>query len=245
MSRRNTAPKPRLAGAVTIAYVHDTDVAHSWHRSMVDLLLHDLGTSTRVMRGGYIAVRYSTGGIVKARNEAVAMFMAAKEDSEWLFWVDTDMGFADDTLAKLLEVADPTEHPIVGALCFASKEIRPDGLNGYWTAPLPTVMDWHVQPDGVAGFLARHDYEKDAVVRCSGTGSACILIHRSVFERLGPAPYEPLRNPTTGDLIGEDLSFRARAAQADIPIHVHTGVPTSHLKPIWMGEAQFAMWPRS
>mgnify|MGYP003480441031 CR=1 FL=1 len=97
----------------------------------------------------------------------------------------------------------------------------------------------------VAAALARHDYEKDAVVRCSGTGSACILIHRSVFERLGPAPYEPLRNPTTGDLIGEDLSFCARAAQADIPIHVHTGVPTSHLKPIWMGEAQFAMWPRS
>jgi hypothetical protein len=71
------------------------------------------------------------------------------------------------------------------------------------------------------------------------------LIHRSVFEKLGPNPYEPLRNPTTGELIGEDLSFCARAAQLDIPIHVHTGVPTSHLKPVWMGEAQFAMWPQS
>jgi len=211
---------------------------------MTDLLLNDLSTNHRVMRGGYIAVRYSTGGIVKARNEAAAMFMAAK-DSEWLFWVDTDMGFAPDTLERLLAAADPVARPIMGALCFSSKEIRPDGLNGYWTAPLPTILDWKVNPDGVAGFTARFDYEPDAVLRCSGTGSACILIHRSVFERLGPNPYEPLRNPSTGELIGEDLAFCARASEHDIPVHVHTGVPTSHLKPIWMGELQFAMWPQS
>ena len=106
-------------------------------------------------------------------------------------------------------------------------------------------MDWRTTDTGESGFAARFDYEPDTVVRCSGTGSACILIHRSVLERLGPNPYEPLRNPSTGELIGEDLSFCARASQADIPIHVHTGVPTSHLKPVWMGEAQFAMWPQS
>lgn len=242
---RGRVTTPSVRDAVTIAYVHDKEVAHSWHRSMLDLLLHDLSTTQRVMAGGFIAVRYSTGGIVKARNEAVAMFMSAKQDSDWLFWSDTDMGFAEDTLDRLLAAADPVERPIMGALCFASKEIRPDGLNGYWTAPLPTVMDWKVTPSGEAGFAARFDYAPDSVVRCSGTGSACILIHRSVFDKIGPDPYEPLRNPSTGELIGEDLSFCARASQNDIPIHVHTGVPTSHLKPVWMGEVQFAMWPQS
>ena len=244
MSKRNTAPKLKPPAAVTIAYVHDKEVAHSWHRSVTDLLLNDISTTGRVMRGGFIAVRYSTGGIVAARNSAVDSFMTQR-DSDWLFWVDTDMGFAVDTLERLIAAADPVERPIMGALAFASREIRADGLNGYWTQPIPTVMDWVTNPDGEQGFLARFGYERDTVVRCSGTGSACILIHRSVFETVGPDPYTPLRNPSSGEILGEDLSFCAKAATFDIPIHVHTGVPTSHLKPVWMAETQFEMWPQS
>jgi hypothetical protein len=97
-------------------------------------------------------------------------------------------------------------------------------------------------PDGVSGFMPRHDYEPDTLTQCSGTGSACILIHRSVFETLGPNPYLPLRNPSTGELLGEDLSFCARAAEHDIPVYVDAAVKTSHLKPIWMAEDQFKMW---
>lgn len=242
MSRHT--PKRRPADACTIAYVHDTDVAHSWHRSVTDMLMYDLGNEQRLFRGGFIAVRYSTGGIIRARNEAVDMFMSAK-DSPWLFWTDTDMGFAPDTVDRLIAAADPVERPIMGALAFSSKEIRPDGLGGYWTQPIPTVLDWTVTPSGEAGFAARFGYEHDSVVRCSGTGAACIVVHRSVFETLGPNPYEPLRNPTTGDLLGEDLSFCARAAEHDIPVHVHTGVKTSHLKPIWMAETQYRMWPQT
>lgn len=244
MSRRDTSPRPKLPAAVTVAYVHDTEVAHSWHRSLVDTLLADLGGNCRLLRGGYIAIRYSTGGIVEARNRAVKAFMENR-DAEWLLWVDTDMGFTAEAMETLLAAADPKERPIVGALCFSSKETAPDGLGGYWTQPRPTVLDWRVLPSGEAGFAARFEYERNAVVRCDGTGSACILIHRSVFDRLGDDPYTPLRNPTTGELIGEDLSFCARAVQADIPIHVHTGVLTSHLKPIWMGQQQYDMWPRT
>jgi len=233
--------RPTVPDAVTLCYVHSTDVAHSWYRSMTDLLMYDLSQHQRVVRGGYIAVRYSTGGIVQGRNDAVRMFLEQR-DSEWLFWTDTDMGFAPDAVEALLAAADATERPIMGALCFASKEINADGLNGYWTAPVPTVYDWITRPDGVSGFLPRHGYETDMVTRCSGTGSACILVHRSVYEKLGPNPYEPLRNPTSGEILGEDLSFCARAAEHDIPVHVNLAVKTSHLKPIWMAEPQFQMW---
>ena len=208
------------------------------------MLFRSLAGPCRIMRGGFIAIRYSTGGIIKARNDAAAMFLAAK-DSEWLFWMDTDMGFAPDTLERLLAAADPVERPIMGALCFGFKEIRPDGLNGYWSAPIPTVLDWATTESGEQGFAPRFGYPPDEVVQCTGTGSACLLIHRSVLEKLGPDPYTPLRNPTTGDLLGEDLSFCARAAQLDIPTHVHTGVRTSHLKPIWVGEDHYRMWPQS
>ena len=243
MKAKGISRPPAPPAAVTIAYVHGTDVAHSWHRSMTDLLMHDLGHHQRILRGGYVAVRYSTGGIIAARNEAAAMFLEAK-DSEWLFWSDTDMGFAPDTVDRLVEAAHITDRPIMGALCFASKEITSDGIGGYWTAPIPTIFDWQTLPSGVSGFGSRFDYERDTVVKCMGTGAACILVHRSVFEKLGPNPYTPLRNPTTGEMLGEDLSFCARAAEHDIPVHVHTGVKTSHLKPIWMAEPQFEMWPQ-
>jgi len=233
--------RPTVKDAVTLAYVHSVDVAHSWHRSMTDVLMSDVGNHQRILRGGYIAVRYSTGGIIAARNDAARMFLEQR-DSDWLFWVDTDMGFTHDTIERLVASADPVERPIMGALCFGSKEISADGMNGYWTAPIPTIYDWVNREDGATGFMPRHEYEPDTVTRCSGTGSACILIHRSVFERLGPNPYEPLRNPSTGDILGEDLSFCARAAEHDIPVHVDTSVKTSHLKPVWMAEPQFEMW---
>jgi len=228
-------------GAVTLAYVHGAEVAYSWHRSVTDMLVYDLAHHQRIIRGGFIGVRYSTGGIIAARNDAVRMFLEQR-DAEWLLWVDTDMGFRPDALEQLVKVADPVRTPIVGALCFALKENEPDGMGGFRTVVLPTVYDY-VQTDDDAGFMARFGYERNAVTRVAGTGSACILIHRKAFERIGDAGwYDPLRIPESGVLLGEDLSFCARAGAAGLPIHVHTGVPTSHLKPLWTAEADFDRW---
>jgi hypothetical protein len=33
--------------------------------------------------------------------------------------------------------------------------------------------------------------------------------------------------------------------ELDIPLHVHTGVKTTHLKPIWLGESHFEMWQQN
>ena len=51
--------------------------------------------------------------------------------------------------------------------------------------------------------------------------------------------YDRMINPTTGQLLGEDLSFCARARMVGIPIHVHTGVKTTHRKPHWIGEDDY------
>jgi hypothetical protein len=39
--------------------------------------------------------------------------------------------------------------------------------------------------------------------------------------------------------MGEDLSFCLRAGAAGIPIHVHSGVRTTHFKPAWLGESDY------
>jgi glycosyltransferase involved in cell wall biosynthesis len=230
------------AGAVKIAYVCGNEVHYSWHRSLLDLMSYDLAHDQRVMRGGFVAIRYGTDGLGSARNQAVQHFLA-DDDAEWLWWVDTDMGFAPDTVDRLFEAADPAERPIVGGLCFFNREEASDEMGGYRTNVVPTVYDW-VSKDGQMGWSVRWGYPPDSIVRAAGTGSACILIHRSVFEKIEQASgrvwYDRVPNTTTGQLIGEDLSFCLRAGALDIPVHVHTGVPTTHFKPMWLSEDHYA-----
>lgn len=229
------------ADAVTIAYVNDDLPAYSWHHSMIELIGYDMANHARLLRGGFIAYRYGTDGLVDARNKAVEQFLSEK-DADWLFWVDTDMGFTADTIDRLMEVADPVERPIVGGLCFTQRETAEDGMGGWRTAAAPTVFDW-LHLDGQQGFAIRWDYAMDTVTRCAGTGSACILIHRSVFERMfkeyGTSWYDRAYNPSMKAETSEDLSFCMRALALDIPVHVHTGVKTSHMKKVWLSEVEY------
>lgn len=231
--------------AVTVAYVHSAEVAASWHHSLIELLAYDLAGAARVMRGGWVAIRAGTDGLVESRNLAVTTFLADRA-SDWLWWLDTDMGFEPDALERLMQAADPGERPIVGALCFSQRELDADGMGGYRCRATPTVFDWAKIGAGDAeqmGFAVRWDYPRDTLVRCAGTGMACVLIHRSVFARLearyGPIWYNRVPNTSTGQLVSEDLSFCLRAGALGIPVHVHTGVRASHYKHLWLAEEDY------
>lgn len=227
--------------AVVVAYVHSKHVTYSWHHSMVELIGWDMTNHGRIIRGGYIAMHCGTDGLVEARNKAVLEFLADGR-AEWLWWVDTDMGFAPDTVDRLLAAADPQERPIVGGLCFSQREETADGAGGWRCQATPTLFDW-TQIDEQQGFAVRWDYPQDTVTQCAGTGSACLLIHRSVFERIaekfGPVWYDRAPNPTTGQLFSEDLSLCLRAGALGIPVYVHTGVKTTHMKNVWLAEEDY------
>jgi hypothetical protein len=227
--------------AVVVAYVHSNTVTYSWYHSMTELIGWDLANDMRVIRGGYIGIRAGTDGMTLARNKAVKDFLDEKR-AEWLFWIDTDMGFAPDTVDRLLEAADPIERPVVGALCFAQEEHLDDSLGGFRTRAIPTIYDW-VNTGEQMGFAVRWQYPLDTVTRVGATGSACILIHRSAFEkveeRYGRAWYDRVPNTTTGQVLGEDLAFCLRAGTLDIPVHVHTGVKTTHHKNVWLAEEDY------
>jgi hypothetical protein len=235
-ARSPSKPEP---DAVAIAYCHTNEVAYSWHFSLLQLMVADLGTHQRVRRGGIIAMRCNAGQLTSARNKAVQHFLDTP-DVPWLLWIDTDMGFQPDMLEQLMAAADPIERPVVGALCFGQRELEPDGKGGYHTIATPTIYDWAPIGD-LEGFEIRYDYPVNALVRCGGTGAAAILVHRSVFERIqdkyGKEWYH--RIAAKEGSMGEDLSFCMRATALDIPIHVHTGVRTTHLKPTWLSETDF------
>jgi len=228
--------------AVTVAYIHDGEkVDYSFHHSLFYLMAFDLGNKARLWNTKPIQWRCGTDGLPDARNGAVQHFLA-DGGADWLFWVDSDMGFAADTVDQLLAAADPQLRPIVSGLTFANRDAEEDGMGGRFTLAAPVIMDWkHI--DGEVGFDIRWNYAQNAIVRCDGVGSACVLVHRSVFERIaaefGPNWYTRTRNPSTGQMISEDLSFCVRANALEIPIHVHTGVKTTHAKPVWLGEDQY------
>lgn len=214
---------------------------------MMGLVAFDAGLHGRLKDGGgFLAIKYGTGGLIEARNQAVHEFL---EDytAEWLFWLDTDMGFQPDALELLLGAADPAERPIVGGLCFAQREDEPDGMGGWRTQPTPTIYDWITLEDQ-SGYAVRWDYPMDTVTQCHATGSACALIHRSVLEKMReaftsgtirPAWYDRIPNPTTQQLLSEDLSFCARAGALGFPVYVDTRVKTSHYKHQWVAEEDY------
>jgi len=234
-----TAPGTEPASArpdVVLAYVHAQEVAHSWHAALLDLVLYDAAHDHRLST--WIAQKCHAGNLIEARNLVASQFL--ETDGEWLFILDTDMGFAPGTLDALLEVADPVERPIVGALCFAWLEAEPDGLRGYRCRARPTIFQFTEGDNGERVFAAALEYPPNTVVQCAGTGSACILIHRNALEAIG-AEYGPTwydKVPAgAGRYLSEDLSMCARAAALGFSTWVHTGVPTNHQKTTWVGPA--------
>lgn len=223
-----------IPGAVTVGFLHPGEYAACFAESLMDLFFYDAASSSpRIVshQWGKMGKECGSGGIVAGRN-ALAKTVLDKSESEWLFMVDSDMGFEADTLERLIASADPAERPVVGALCFAQKTDGRAAMYAVRYVPQPTVYDFHELEDRV-GFVPRFDYERDALVACGATGGACILIHRSVLElirdRYGDVWFDPIKHPK-GAEFSEDLSFCVRAAAVGVQLYVDTSVKTTHDK---------------
>jgi hypothetical protein len=244
-------------GMVQVAYLHRDEVSHSWHESMRGLLRDDLMNAAaagcvdmaHAVEHGYqisakpLNLRCGAGLVAQTRNYGAKLFLD-KLPHEWLLWIDTDMGFAADSVRRLLAVADPVTTPIVGALCFAYMESAYDGMGGFRRTIVPTMYKLGKDTNDKPSFCYFGDYENDTVTRVAATGGAFLLIHRSVLEKLradiGDHWFDMMYDHA-GDVVGEDLAFCARAVQAGFIPAVHTGVKTTHHKEVWLAEADYLM----
>lgn len=232
-------------GSVRVAALCDDE--HGFTASFMDswnpFVAFDLGQQGRIWRGGYEWQRVSSVGIEEGRNEAVRVFLDSP--AEWLFFVDSDMGFEHDGLERLIAVADPEERPIVGGLCFGYGAIseRIDHAHAVVKRPFPVIFNLE-RSDGDLGFRPQWSYRPGSLVPCDATGAAFLLIHRSVLERIreewGDVWFERIKHPDAEKKWGEDTSFCYRVKQLlGIPVHVHTGVRTSHAKTIYVTETTY------
>jgi hypothetical protein len=227
---------------VTVGYLDPGEWSAIFGLSYRDLLLYDLSHNAHVLREGGSELRALTGsgGIASNRNKVAGQFLHST-DGDWLFWVDSDMGFAPDTVDRLLESADAEERPIMGALCFQQKRCGSGDFQSVRYSIHPTLLNWNeVEETGEQGFVPVDDYKRDAVIEVAGTGSACILVHRKVLQAIedkyGPDTwYTHLVIPGAGGKgtpreFSEDLSLCIRAAACGFKTHVDTSVKTTHYK---------------
>lgn len=215
-------------GTVVAAYLHGGHVAHSFHHSCRNLWIWDATHHRRII--GFIGQECGAGRITDGRNDVVRRFLAT--DAEWLLFIDSDMGFDPDAVDRLVAAADPVDRPVVGGLCFGQRRGAVGPAGSVRLQQFPTIYQWVM--GGITGCAPIHDYPADSLVRCDATGAAFLLIHRSALETLRGRYDEPRpwfdEMIQAGRVFGEDLTFCWRLRESGVPLHVHTGVRTSHYK---------------
>lgn len=217
-----------------LGYLHPNEIAAVFHKSLFDLFGYDLTHDRRI--ANWTDVRAATMGIPDARNKICSLFL--ESDCEWMFCIDSDMGFEQILLDQLLAVADAKERPVVGGLAFSFRESLPDGKNGFRCFPSPTIMDYWQHDDGVYRYTARSHYPFNTMVKCGATGAACLVIHRSVIEKMAGHWFDRIQDEN-GEWWGEDISFCHRLSELEIPLYIHTGIRTTHFKHLWLSEEDF------
>jgi hypothetical protein len=190
---------------------------------------HTLAGAEQRAGGAVIGRMREVGGpmIADHRNRLVERFLTT--DAEWMWMVDTDMVFQPSTLVDLLAKAHWKDRPVVGALCF--------GANRLGTTIYPTLYWWTEDGPARGDNL---DLRSVGTVEVDGTGAACLLIHRTVLEKLvtdHPPPKGPFeftwRDTDNGPArVGEDITFCLRVKLAGFPIFVDCDNIVGHMKPV-------------
>lgn len=221
--------------SVLVSYLHNNMVHHNMMDSLWNLREYDRDHENLLYARFPVAA--GPGGIDTSRNE-VARVLLEQTECEWLWFVDYDMGFRPDTLARLVEAADPEDRPVVAGLYHNVFLGETDGRGGWITEISPLAYIWGKPEIGDEGFLQipDEDIPPNVVVEVAGAGTGCMLIHRSVLEGLG-SDWFTYMNYANGNRISEDLSFCYRVkTQLQKPIFLHTGLELTHHKATWIGQ---------
>jgi hypothetical protein len=133
---------------------------------------------------------------------------------DWLFMTDTDHTFVPDTLYRLLTLMQRYQTPVLSGI------YRHKALPHH-----PMLWMWH---DAQGGFVPLVEVDKTAhLIKVDACGAGCLLVHRSVFERISRELEEPPFEHRGS--YGEDFSFFVRCRELGIPVYATPHVEAVHL----------------
>lgn len=208
------------AGSVFWPCIHGENVRGAFLASVVGMLTGPyadlVGSFFDLASGPVLSI---------ARNTCAETLLASRQ--EWLWFVDSDTVFRPDVLPRLMTLADPVERPIVAAAVPISGRDPSREFGGlpdlFWSAYNYTDQD------GVRGLEpVSCAAEVGECQRVDAVGTGCVLIHRTVFEAVGPGPFCEMSEGNV--VLGEDLAFCRRCDALGIPIHFAGHLRVGHAK---------------
>lgn len=210
---------------VVIGYVHPNTVHEGFARSIAESCLIP---DNKIV--GIISASNPRQEV--ARNSVIAEFL--RGPAEWLMWVDTDMTFERDSIARLRATAKKHKADAVTGLGFILKRQANEVIpNGY---------KWD---EDEGHFREVVQYTKGAVIPVDGTGSGFVLVNRRVFESFelnyGPTWHKSwTKHPANDSSMGHDLAFFYEVTQnLGFKLVWDTSVKTGHIKFFELDEDSF------
>lgn len=178
------------------------------------------------------------GLTTRSRNVIVKNFLDEVK-TPWLLLVDSDERLPLDAFFTLIDTAHDKERPIVAGLVFAAFFDNQDNLR-----PVPTLY----RMTETLGLQPIDDYPINSVIEVDAAGTGCLLIHRSVLERMREeaTPNQGkdwawfVEGAIEGTYFGEDLLFSKRLKSMGYTIHAHTGAILAHQKSFWLDDRHHA-----
>jgi len=186
-------------------------------------------------------VRIKGSGLLsKMRNRVVKTFLDETK-SDWLLMIDSDEQLSLQAFDQLINTAHDKERPIVSGLVFAAM----DAQQNLYPKPMPTIFQ-----DTPAGFVPLDKYDKNAIFEIEACGTGCLLVHRSVLEKMREQADSHQSTewcwfwdgPINGIWTGEDLIFSRRVRQLGYPIFVNTAAILPHQKYYWLDDRHHKAW---
>ena len=158
-------------------------------------------------------VIFQIGSLVyTSRNNLAGL--AVKGAYDYVFWLDSDMVFAPETLGYMVDVLEEKDLDILSGLYFRRQP------------PFTPVVFSKLKIDEEGCHWENRDDIPSSLFECEGIGFGCVLMRTGVFvdvfNKYG-APFTPIAG------VGEDLSFCWRAREMGYKIHVDPNILLGHV----------------
>lgn len=177
---------------------------------------------------GEVDIKYLKASLVyDARNQLVR-YALEKGGYDYILWLDSDMTFEPDLLARLMkdmETEEGQKRQAVTGLCF--------GRRPPFKPCIYKAMDVQQQGQMIYPKCENYfEYPRDQIFEVAACGFACVLMRMDVLEAMGiyGVPFFPVGG------LGEDLTFCWRAKKLDIKFHCDSRLKIGHIMRIHVDE---------
>lgn len=139
---------------------------------------------------------------------------AIQSEADYVFWMDSDMVFAPDTLVRMVDVLQKNKLDILTGLYF--RRVQPFS---------PVLFDMLEIRDQRASWTSFQEIP-DGIFEVGGCGFGCVLMDTGVFidvQSKFKQMFAPIGN------VGEDLSFCWRARECGYKIYCDPSIVCGHV----------------